>query len=215
MALLSFSTWLKANFSRSRFARRASRRVRRPPGPRFLRLESLESRTLLSASTFMVNNLHDHGSGSLRAAIVGANAHGGTDVIYFANNLQGTIKLTSGALGIAAENLTIEGPGENQLTVSGDKASRVFDIGGSASVSIAGLTITEGRANAGGGILIEDSASLQHQQLQSEQQRGPGHRGRRRLRRRHRGLLVQYADRQQQHLQRQQGRRRRPQRYHR
>ena len=97
----------------------------------------------------MVNNLNDAGPGSLRAAILGANANGGTDLIYFANNLHGTIKLTSGELAISGENLTIDGPGENRLTVSGDNASRVFDIGGSASVSIAGLTITEGRANWG------------------------------------------------------------------
>ncbi|MGO9112125.1 MAG: right-handed parallel beta-helix repeat-containing protein [Thermoguttaceae bacterium] len=160
MALLSFSAWLNANFSRSRFSRGASRRVRRPPGPRFLRLEALESRTVLSASPFMVSNLQDAGYGSLRQAILDANATPGADVIYFANNLHGTIKLTSGDLAVSAKNLMINGPGENQLTVSGNNLSRVFDIGGSASASIAGLTITEGRANSGGGILVEDSAAL-------------------------------------------------------
>jgi hypothetical protein len=160
MARFSFSAWLKTNVSRSRFSRIATRRVRRPPGPRFLRLESLESRTVLSASPFIVNNLNDAGAGSLRAAVVGANATPGADVIYFADNLHGAIKLTSGDLAISAKSLTIDGPGEDQLTVSGDNASRVFDIGGSANVSIAGLTISEGRANAGGGILVEDSASL-------------------------------------------------------
>src|SRR5271157_6271625 len=98
MALLSFSAWLNANFARSRFSRPASRRVRRPPGPRFLRLEALESRALLSATPFTVSNLNDAGLGSLRKAVLDANANGGTDVIHFAQGLQGTIKLTSGDL---------------------------------------------------------------------------------------------------------------------
>ena len=56
--------------------------------------------------------------------------------------------------------MTINGPGANKLSVSGNDASRVFDISGSASVTIAGLTITEGRATSGGGILLEGSAAL-------------------------------------------------------
>ena len=46
----------------------------------------------------MVSNLNDAGPGSLRAAILGANRNGGTDQICFANDLHGTIKLTSGGL---------------------------------------------------------------------------------------------------------------------
>ena len=57
-------------------------------------------------------------------------------------------------------NVTINGPGANQLSVSGNNSSRVFDISGSTSVSIAGLTITEGRATSGGGILLEGGAAL-------------------------------------------------------
>ena len=58
MSKFSFSGWLNANGARSLSPRRASRRVRRPAGPRFLRLEALERRTLLSASPFMVCNLN-------------------------------------------------------------------------------------------------------------------------------------------------------------
>ena len=58
------------------------------------------------------------------------------------------------------DSVTINGPGANQLSVSGNDASRVFDISGSASVTIAGLTITDGLATSGGGILLEGSAAL-------------------------------------------------------
>ena len=72
-------------------------------------------------------------------------------------------------------SVTINGPGANRLSVSGNDAYQVFDISGSASVSIAGLTITEGLANSGGGILLQGSASPQHQQLHADRQRGPRH----------------------------------------
>ncbi len=118
------------------------------------RLEGLEDRSLLSPLT--VSNLFDSGSGSLRAAIAVAKSG---DTINFAKGLHGTITLTSGDLPIA-DSVTINGPGAGKLSVSGDNSSRVFDITGSASVNIAGLTITGGQATAGGGILLEDSASL-------------------------------------------------------
>jgi hypothetical protein len=101
-------------------------------------------------------NLHDSGAGSLRAAI--ATATNG-DTINFTHGLHGTISLTSGDLPISA-SVSINGPGANQLSVSGNDASRIFDISGSASVSIAGLTLTHGLAPSGGGILLEESAGL-------------------------------------------------------
>ncbi len=73
--------------------------------------------------------------------------------------LHGTITLTNGELPIS-HSVTIEGPGANTLSVSGNDASRVFDVSGSASVAISGLTITDGLATSGGGILLEGSAAL-------------------------------------------------------
>ena len=107
-------------------------------------------------SPLTVSNLFDSGTGSLRAAV--AIAQSG-DIITFAKGLHGTITLTSGDLPIS-DSVTINGPGANKLSVSGNNSSRVFDISGSASVSITGLTITDGLATAGGGILLEDSAAL-------------------------------------------------------
>ena len=115
------------------------------------RLEGLEDRKLLS--TFMVTNLNDSGGHSLRAGIQSGDA-----TIAFAPGLHGTITLKS-ALPITG-GVTINGPGANKISVSGNDTYQVLDISGSASVSIAGLTITEGLANSGGGILLQGSAAL-------------------------------------------------------
>src|SRR5262245_60397152 len=123
------------------------------------RLEALEDRTVPSTLT-VTNNLDTGaaGDGSLRGEIAAAQSG---DVLNFAGSLLGqTIRLTNGELAIT-RSLDIEGPGAQQLTVSGCGASRVFDISGGVTVTIAGLTITDGLANGsspvlagtGGGIL--------------------------------------------------------------
>lgn len=120
-----------------------------------LSVERLEDRAL--PSTFAVLNLADSGDGSLRAAILSAEAKPGADVIQFAPNIHGTITLTTGELFISTD-LTINGPGENQLSVCGNDASRVFHVQGGAdapsaiTVGISELTIAHGRASEGGGI---------------------------------------------------------------
>ena len=110
------------------------------------RFEILEGRTL--PSTLTVLNTLDKGAGSLRDAIT--NAKSG-DTIVFASSLAGqTIVLTSDQLTIN-NSLDIEGPGAGLLTVSGNDTNRVFDINEGLAVTIAGLTITHGRAVGGNG----------------------------------------------------------------
>jgi predicted outer membrane repeat protein len=112
-------------------------------------LEALEDRWV--PSTLTVQNNHDSGTGSLRAAI--ASADNG-DTINFAPSLDGqTITLTSGEL-LLRKNLTISGPGASQLTISGNKtrygvyhyASRVFELSSltKPQVTLSGLTISNG-----------------------------------------------------------------------
>lgn len=112
---------------------------RRRPGSFRPRLDILEDRSL--PSTFTVTNLLDSGPGSLRAAVVAANANPGADAINFATT--GTIALTSGELDIT-DSLIINGPGLNSLTVSGNNSSRVFGLPGNPTVSIADLTVANG-----------------------------------------------------------------------
>jgi hypothetical protein len=45
------------------------------------------------------------------------------------------------------QDLAVRGPGADQLAVSGGDATRVFDIGSGATVTIEGLTITHGLAD--------------------------------------------------------------------
>jgi CSLREA domain-containing protein len=79
---------------------------------------------------------------TLRAAIEQANALSGDDVVGFDPSVGGTITLGGSEL-LIASNLKIEGPGEDELSVSADNKSRVFNVRG-ATVEIGGLTITGG-----------------------------------------------------------------------
>jgi hypothetical protein len=107
----------------------------------------------------MVTNPSDtggSGDGSLRGEIAAANSG---DTIVFADNLAGqTITLNPGNGPLYLDkDLTIQGPGADKLTISGNTATEVFDIpGGSfsssgATVTITGLTIADGKALLSGG----------------------------------------------------------------
>jgi hypothetical protein len=107
------------------------------------RLEQLEDR--LVPSTLTVLNLNDSGAGSLRDVVAAAAAG---DPIDFA--VTGVITLTSGELAVN-QNLTISGPGASVLAVSGNDASRIFNVGPTATMDISNLTLTAGNAVTGGG----------------------------------------------------------------
>src|SRR5262249_26986795 len=114
-------------------------------------LEALDARIV--PSTFHVTTLADAGDGSLRAAVAQANAHPGADNVVFDDRLTGTIALTSGEIDIT-DDLKVNGPGADKLTVSGGNLSRVFTVEAGETVSISGLTIAGGSAGTdnGGGI---------------------------------------------------------------
>jgi hypothetical protein len=111
-------------------------------------LEALEDRWV--PSTLTVSGTADSGAGSLRAEI--AAAHSG-DTIKFAipttdpgyNPTTGvfTITLTSGEL-LIKQNLTIAGPTDRSVTVSGRGHSRVFEVAKQDTVTLSGLTISNG-----------------------------------------------------------------------
>ena len=122
----------------------------------------------VQAATFTVTNLDDDGAGSLRQAIADANAAAGADVIDFQAGLNGTIQLITGQLAVT-DAVDIQGPGASVIAVSGNTSSRVFYLyNGSAllDVTISGLTIRDGSAGNGAGIvdfdenLVLDGVSL-------------------------------------------------------
>jgi hypothetical protein len=109
------------------------------------------------AATYTVANTNDSGPGSLRQAILDANASSGVaDTIDFDLSLSGpqTITLASQLPTITdGAGLTIDG-GSADITLSGNNAVRVFVVGNSAKLTLNNLTVANGRAdNAGGGIL--------------------------------------------------------------
>src|SRR4051812_47730299 len=84
-------------------------------------LEPLESR--IAPAIITVGTLDDAGTGSLRQAVLDANAHAGADTIKFILPLSGVITLTSGEL-LVTDTLTVLGG--NKITISGDNAGRIF-----------------------------------------------------------------------------------------
>lgn len=147
-------------FSSFLAGKRSSRRAHRKPAPTRLRFEALEDRAVPAA--FTVSNLLDSGPGSLRQAILAANSNTGPDIVRFANSVRGTITLAS-ELDIT-DDLVVQGPGANKVTVSGNDATRVFgvlpatlaanpfviptlaQVATSPEVTIAGLTVADGLA---------------------------------------------------------------------
>lgn len=111
-----------------------------------------------SAATFTVTNTNDSGPGSLRQAILDANATSDADVIQFDAGVFSTprtITLTSGELLIEDSNLTINGPGTELLSISGNDQSRSFRINAAnvtVAVTLNNMTIKDGNAGGGGGI---------------------------------------------------------------
>jgi len=108
----------------------------------------------LWAATFTVTTNADSGAGSLRKAIMDANATAGADEIIF-DGVAGTIGLTS-ALPPLAQSLTITGPGADSLTIDGGQHESIFQLaspGGNQVFAIQGLTLTNGRGSDGGGAI--------------------------------------------------------------
>jgi predicted outer membrane repeat protein len=112
----------------------------------------------LVGATITVTNTNNDGAGSLRQAIVDANASGG-DTIDFSLAYPATIALTS-ALTVR-KSLTISGPGASRLFISETQPDRVFDIDGQVTVTISGVTIQNGsRQGANGGGIYSRGGTL-------------------------------------------------------
>ena len=110
-------------------------------------------------ANFTVDNSKDSGEASLRQAIEDANLTPGTDTIQFDLELSGQeIILTSGELHIS-DSVRIRGLlSADDLTISGNHASRIFfiddfDAENQVEVEIDKLTLTEGNSGEGGGAI--------------------------------------------------------------
>ncbi len=98
---------------------------------------------------------------SLREAIIASNGNPLDDSITFDASLNGsTITITDGFITIT-DDVTITGPGFSDLTISGNDATRHFvvndsDSSSTISVTISGLTLTNGMTTANGGAISND-----------------------------------------------------------
>ncbi len=91
---------------------------------------------------------------SLREAINYAQEQGGTPAITFAPGLSGTMTLDGSELCVITGNVSIVGPGAQQLTISGNWISQILDIALGATASVSGLTF----ANASPGVFLDGGA---------------------------------------------------------
>ncbi|MCA9043930.1 MAG: VCBS repeat-containing protein, partial [Planctomycetaceae bacterium] len=109
-------------------------------------------------STLVVSTLTDENDGdfsdgdlSLREAIEIANGRAGSEPITFRGDITGTI-LLGGTQLLISDDVTITGPGADQLTIDAQGNSRVIQVNGGSDVRLSGLTLTGGQANGGAGI---------------------------------------------------------------
>lgn len=122
------------------------------------------------AATVLVTNLADTGPGSLRQAVLDANAAPGPDEVLFQAGVAGTIDL-SGSIQIT-DAVTITGPGADALSVT-DGSDGIFRVdggaGGEIAVTLAGLTITGGSSSGidvrNGSLTLTDSVVSENQSL--------------------------------------------------
>lgn len=128
----------------------------------------------IPSATFTVSNLSDGGPGSLRQAILNANAAPGADVIEV--TVAGTVNLLS-TLPQITGSVTIQGPGPGQFIVDGGDTFRVLDIGG-VDVTIDGMTIQHGNVSGaaanGAGIRSTGNLTLSHVELLSNTAQSQG-----------------------------------------
>lgn len=127
-------------------------------------------------ATIVVTTLNDAGAGSLRAAIASANNTVADTIVFdpalFASGAQ-TLTLTSGELDVHGnannDHLTIVGPGENLLTISGNNASRIFAANtdyannNQSPLTLSDMTITAGKNTtyySGGALTFVYSGTL-------------------------------------------------------
>jgi hypothetical protein len=120
----------------------------------------------------IVTSTADAGAGTLREAI--ANVCSGTTITF---NLAGagphTITLTTGELQVA-KNVTIKNNSGERITVSGNNASRVFNVNSGKTVSIIGLTISGGNAASGAGIINDGALTVANSTISGNSATGDG-----------------------------------------
>ncbi len=111
--------------------------------------------TTTSASAINVINLDDSGPGSLRQAILDANAAAGADTINFTVN--GTINLLS-ALPTVNTQVLINGLGQS-VTIDGGNSVQPFAVNAGGNLTLNSLIVQNGSASNGGAVLASGGST--------------------------------------------------------
>jgi hypothetical protein len=144
-----------------------------PVGARFRPwLEALEDRCLPSQIGLTVTSLADSGPGTLRAAILAADAGSPSDKFTIGFAVTGTIDLQS-PLPDLNNSISIQGPGASSLTVERAAgftfASAIVTVDAGRTAGLSGLTIANGNAggifNNGGTLTVLNCAVLNNSQV--------------------------------------------------
>ena len=108
-----------------------------------------------STLNLLVDELTDGAGMTLQEAIAAANASPGADTITFSAGLDFSAAidiLLSAEIDITGD-LTIIGPGADELAISGNDAYRIFDLADGIIVRLVGLTLANGAATGAGGAI--------------------------------------------------------------
>lgn len=124
-----------------------------------------------SATQLTVTTNADNGAGSLRDAV--ATANNGDTIVFDAALNGSTILYSTGEIDIF-NNITILGPGVDQITLDGDTLSRLFEIDAGATVYMSGLTLTKGKGPQGGAIFCRGSLTLRDMKITYSKANGQG-----------------------------------------
>ena len=127
------------------------------------------------AATYTIKNNADSGKGSLRQAIINADATTGVaDTINFDLGSSATITLTSSLPLITdGAGLTIDG-GSADITISGDNQYHVFEVGSGAKLTLSTLTVAHSTAFRGGGIHNSGTLEVSNSTLSDNRAGGAG-----------------------------------------
>ena len=147
----------------------------------FARVDGAIDIGAFEATPLVVNSTTDAvitgwGQLNLRQAVNLANLSPGADTITFDSSVFAapqTITLTGGQLELS-DSVTIQGPATGQVTISGNAASRVFQIDGGTTVNLSELTITAGSASNGGGIADFGNLTLSNSMITNSTASGNG-----------------------------------------
>ncbi|MDN5924819.1 MAG: hypothetical protein L0H70_07460 [Xanthomonadales bacterium] len=123
---------------------------------------SMQSNATMAGQVLPVTNCHDDGPGSLRAVVTAAADH---DTVDLSALTCSSITLSSGAIAVGVDNLTLQGPGAARLAIDGGGLDRVFFDRHGGDLIFRDLTIRHGTIHLTtlgitGGACIADAGYL-------------------------------------------------------